>query len=201
MLRNRGTLLLAFDEVLHFLRIGDPDTVMDAFKSLADAASCQLLLIGGYDLLSLVASYGQVARRGGLVYFDRYHAEMVDNNGNVIKNKEDIDNFGNGIRKLQARWPLDYCPDFYAAREILLDATLGIFGLLKEFMINALELQLKNGGRWEKSFVKRSLKDAIAINAIRKEVEAGEKKLAEMGYGKVALPDGMIDTMINLMTP
>jgi len=199
MLRYRGTVLLAMDEVLHFLRSGDPDVVMDTIKSLADAASCQLLLIGDYNLLELVASYAQVARRGGLIYFDRYRAKIVDSNGVMVRNEKDIEEFGEGIRKLQVRWPLQSHPDFYAATEILLDATLGIFGLLKEFMMNFLDLQLKNGGEWNKTFIKRSLKDAYAIKAIREEVEVGEKKLTEMGYGKVSLPDKMVDELTELM--
>jgi hypothetical protein len=200
MLRNRGTVLLAVDEAFHLLRSGDPVVVMDAIKSMADAASsCQLLLIGSYDLLQLVTSYGQIGRRGGLVYFDRYRPKIVDSGGALVRNVKDIKDFGEGIQKLQARWPLESHPDFYAARELLLDATLGIFGLLKEFMMNFLEMQLKNGGKWNKTFIRNCLKDAHAIKTIRKEVEEGEEKLAEMGYGHVALSDEDVSKLGELM--
>jgi hypothetical protein len=88
---------------------------------------------------------------------------------------------------------------FYAAREILLDATLGIFGLLKEFMVVFLNMQLKNEGKWNKAFIRDSLKDAHAINAIKKEVEAGEQKLVEIGYGHVGLSDEKVNELTELM--
>jgi GTPase SAR1 family protein len=199
MLKNRGTVLLALDEALHLLRSGDPEVVMDAVKSMADAASCQLLLIGSYDLLKLVESYGQVVRREGLIYFDRYRSKIADSTGALVRNLKDIEDFGVGIRKLQRRWPCESRPNFYAAREILLDATLGIFGLLKEFMVVFLNMQLKNGEEWNESFIKKSLKSAYAINTIKKEVEAGEKQLIEMGYGHVALSDDRVGELTELM--
>ncbi len=199
MLENRGTVLLALDEALHLLRSGDPVVVMDSVKSMADAASCQLLLIGSYDLLELVTSYGQVVRRGGLVYFDRYRSKVMNEKGELVRNEIDIEDFGAAIQKLQRRWPCESHPNFYAAREILLDATLGIFGLLKEFMVVFLHMQLKNDGKWTKAFIRDSLKDAHAIGAIKKEVEAGEKKLIEIGYGRVALSDEKVDELTELM--
>ncbi|MGF6447130.1 AAA family ATPase [Paraburkholderia youngii] len=200
MLDNRGTLLVALDEAFHLLRSGDPVVVMDSIKSLADAAPCQFLLIGSYDLLEFVNSYAQIGRRGGLIYFDRYRAKIFDKIGNLVANVKDVEDFGKGIRKLETRWPLESRPDFYAAREILLEATLGIFGLLKEFMMNCLDMQLKNGGKWQKGFIKESLKSAYAINAIREEVEKGEERLTEMGYGCVALSDEKVETLTKLMT-
>ncbi|MGF6875245.1 hypothetical protein [Paraburkholderia sp. MM5477-R1] len=158
------------------------------------------MLIGGYDLLQLVTSYGQVGRRGGLVYFDRYRAKVVDSSGALIRNEKDIEDFGEGIRKLQARWPLASHPDFYAARELLLEATIGIFGLLKEFMVNVLEMHLENGGKWNKTFIRNCLKDAHAIKTIRKEVEEGEEKLVEMGYGHVALSEENVSKLAEQMS-
>ncbi|AMV44623.1 hypothetical protein ATN79_22035 [Paraburkholderia caribensis] len=144
MLENRGTVLLALDEALHLLRSGDPVVVMDSVKSMADAASCQLLLIGSYDLLELVTSYGQVVRRGGLVYFDRYRSKVMNEKGELVRNEIDIEDFGAAIQKLQRRWPCESHPNFYAAREILLDATLGIFGLLKEFMVGGFKCEAQH---------------------------------------------------------
>jgi hypothetical protein len=58
---------------------------------------------------------------------------------------------------------------------------------------------LKNGEEWNESFIKKSLKSAYAINTIKKEVEAGEKQLIEMGYGHVALSDDRVGELTELM--
>jgi Cdc6-like AAA superfamily ATPase len=200
MLDERGTVILALDEAVHLLRSGDPVVVMDTIKSLVDAASCHILLAGSYDLLAFVRSYAQIDRRGGPIYFERYRAKIADKkSGKRVKNGKDIEDFGSAILKLQTRWPLKVHPNFYAAREILLEATLGIIGLLKEFMMNCLHLQLESGGEWKESFVKESLKSAYAIRAIREEVEKGEAELDEMGYDSVDLSDEKVDMLTKLM--
>jgi hypothetical protein len=199
MLRYRETDLLAMDEVLHPLRFGDPTKLMDTFKSLADAASCQLLLVGGFDLLEMVATYAQVARRERLIYFDRYQDKKTNEKGKLVKNDEDIAEFGDAILKLQARWPFDYTPNFFAAREDLIIATLGIFGLLKDFMMQRLIEQAENSGGWKDEFVERSLKRLYTIKAIQKEVDAGEAKLKKMGFDCIAVSEDTLERLVDAM--
>lgn len=195
MLLNRQTRLLALDEVLHLLRFGDKPALMDTLKSLADATDSQLLLIGSYDLFSLVTSYAQVGRRSEVFYLDRYRRYCSDKNGKQIENEEDIQEFIRIIIRLQRRWPLEWVPNFVTVAPDLLDATLGIVGLLKDFMYQCLVLQLLNGGKWSSSYVKKSLKPASVIKGIRTEIEKGEAQMKKEGYGQFSIEDEVLDTI------
>ncbi|MGF6372860.1 ABC-type Mn2+/Zn2+ transport system ATPase subunit [Paraburkholderia sp. RAU6.4a] len=183
MLINRKTKILALDEVLHMLRFGNHEALMDTFKSLADETSCQILLIGSYDLFGLATTYGQVARREEIFYLGRY-GHNVDEKGNSDKEADarDVEEYRNIIRKLQDKWPLEDVPQFANLASDLLLMTLGIVGLLKEFMTQCLVLQMENDGKWDNDFVRRAMKKPYVIKKIRKEVESGEKEMRNEGF-------------------
>jgi AAA domain len=195
MLLHRQTKLLAIDEVLHLLRFGDKKALMDTLKSLADATDSQLLLIGSYDLFSLVTSYAQVGRRSEVFYLDRYRRYTLDERRNSIENNDDINEFSRIIVRLQQRWPLDWVPNFVTVAKDLLDATLGIVGLLKDFMYQCLALQLMNDGKWSSSFVRKSLKPASVIKGIRDEIGDGESQMEEKGYEQFSIEKEVLDAI------
>ncbi|MFM0735065.1 ATP-binding protein [Paraburkholderia sediminicola] len=184
MLKNRMTLVLALDEILHMLRFGaHHDAIMDTFKSLADETSCQILLIGSYDLFDLAYSYGQVARRGEIFYLGRYgHNFTAASRPSAPANVEDLEEYTSIVLKLQARWPLEDVPQFTDIAEDLMKETLGIVGLLKEFLTQCLVLQIENKGKWNSAFVYQAMKKPYVIRKIRNEVESGEKKMREAGF-------------------
>ncbi|MGF6241865.1 MULTISPECIES: ATP-binding protein [Paraburkholderia] len=178
MLKNRDTRLLVVDEILHILRYGDHDKALDSVKDLSDAVSTQILLIGPYDLFGMVTNYDQVVRRGEMVYLGRYRNDRPDK----VRNKSDVDEYKNIIRKLMERWPLELVPRFELVASDLLTATLGIVGLLKEFLTRCLICQIENSGRWKEGFIPVALKKKHSIEKIRKAVEAGEAMLIRENF-------------------
>jgi hypothetical protein len=192
MLRHRGTRLLALDEVLHLLRFGNKEAVMDTLKSLADATDSQLLLIGSYDLFGLVTSYAQVSRRSEIFYLDRYRRYIRDSKGSQVENQADLKEFASVIERLQKRWPLEWVPDFSQVFADLLDATLGIVGLLKDFLIQCLALQIENKGRWRSAFVRQALKPTSVLSRIKGEFEAGEEMMNEKGFAQFSFDNEVL---------
>jgi hypothetical protein len=195
MLLNRQTRLLAIDEVLHLLRFGDKAALMDTLKSLADATDSQLLLIGSYDLFGLVTSYAQVGRRSEVFYLDRYRRFTVDPKGDRYENEVDVREFTRIIERLQKRWPFEWVPNFVAVADDLLDATLGIVGMLKDFMYQCLVHQMTNGGKWSSSYVRKSLKSSTVLTGIRQEFERGEKQIHDAGYGQFSVAESVLDAI------
>ena len=95
------------------------------------------------------------------------------------------------MAKLQDRWPLEQVPRFEEIAAELLDATLGIVGLLKEFMVQCLVLQMSNQGRWEGEMLKKALKPSYVIEKIRKEVVEGEQAMVDQGFGRSVFSDAV----------
>jgi len=193
MLRHRGTRLLALDEVLHLLRFNNTEAVMDTLKSLADATDSQLLLIGSYELFGLVTTYAQVGRRSEILYLDRYRRYIRDDEGMQVENQADLNEFASVISRLQKRWPLEWIPDFSEVCADLLDATLGIVGLLKDFLMQCLVLQIENGGKWKSAFVRKALKPASVLSGIRREIESGEEILTKAGYAQFSFDNEVLE--------
>ncbi|MGF6413664.1 ATP-binding protein [Paraburkholderia sp. MM5482-R1] len=183
MLIHRKTMILALDEVLHMLRFGNHPALMDTFKSLADETSCQILLIGSYDLFDLATTYGQVARREEIFYLGRYRSNFdAKEKPDKHADEMDVEEYRTVIGKLQDKWPLEDVPQFSSLASDLMDMTLGIVGLLKEFMTQCLVLQIENGGKWNSDFVRRAMKKPYVLKKIRKEVENGEKHMRDDGF-------------------
>jgi hypothetical protein len=195
MLLHRQTRLLAIDEVLHILRFRDEEALMDTLKSLADSTDSQLLLIGSYDLFDLVRSYAQVGRRSEVFYLDRYRRHIINGKAGLCENEDDIREFTHIIERLQKRWPFEWVPNFVAVAVYLLDATLGIVGLLKDFMFQCLVHQMTNGGKWSSSYVRKSLKSTAVMKGIREEFEKGEKRIYEEGFGQFSIEESVLDAI------
>jgi hypothetical protein len=218
MLKNRNTIMLAIDEILHILRYGDNDTAMDTIKSLSDAVTCKILLLGPYDLFDKVFGYGQLVRRGKPIYLGRYGSEFRTDNvagrvrserrGGVdsamekkIKEKNllDIKEYKLIVTKLMARWPLASVPAFDLIVETLLEVTLGLVGLLKDLMTECLVLQLNNKGAWRASFFRQAMKTREAIDKIRLEIEKGEIALKNAHFDECILTEESMDEVERLL--
>jgi hypothetical protein len=195
MLKNRSTQLLAIDEILHILRFGDFAAIMDTLKSLSDAVTCQLLLIGPYELFDMVTSYGQVIRRGEMIYLGRYRCDREDKE----KNKIDLKEYGKIIGKLMNQWPVESRPNFEVVAIDLLEATLGVVGLLKEFLTRCLILQTENNGVWKSGFISEALKKAHSINKIREEIEAGEAMLIRAHFDEPVIKPARLQEIESLI--
>lgn len=172
-LRERKTIVCAIDEAYHLLRFANESAVMDTLKSLANTTGVKFVLIGSFDLFDLVAEHGQVARRTMVINFDRYHLEVA----------ADRAAFRRVVKLLQAAWPCDEVPNFVAISDELMEASLGCVGLLKSLMLDAAAMQMTADGKWKGSFLAKAAKSNGLRDVIRREIEAGEKKVQDAVMG------------------
>lgn len=188
-LKYRKTRVCVIDEAYHLVRFCRETAVMDTLKSLANTTGVKLVLIGSFDLFDLVAGHGQIARRISILNLDRYHLELA----------EDRVEFKGIIHELMKEWPCEEVPNFESISYELLDATFGCVGLLKSFMLDAASMQLRNHGRWDNSFLKKSVKSMKLRNIIGAEIEVGEAKVRGCLFGESSWDASLIKQICSKM--
>jgi len=179
LLTYRQTRVWVIDEAYQLLKLADYESVMDVLKSLSNTTQTKIVLIGSFDLYSLVGGHAQVARRSNIINFDRYH----------IDNPHDGAAFREIIELLQAKWPCTEVPQFVDIWDSLLELTLGCVGLLKSFLLDASAHQLTNHGVWKPEFLQKAAKSIALRNVIKAEIDQGEAMLHEAVYGQSLFDD------------
>lgn len=190
MLRNRNVSYLVIDEVMHLLRTKQYEHVMDTLKSLADAHSTKLVLLGANDLAELMTNYGQVARRSEIVHYRPYptSADPIEAPGAAFLGVKQVPDaqkpFVEQLRKLQGQWPCQDAPDLVGIWPLFLDPCLGSIGLLKLALLRlaALQIQAKDE-RFNPAMLARCFKPKKQLKVILSEAEAIEGYLKEARYG------------------
>jgi nucleoside-triphosphatase THEP1 len=160
---HRKVKVLIIDEAYHLCRFAKETAALDTLKSLANTAGVKLLLLGSFDLHSLI-EYGPVARRSTTFLFERYQLGIED----------DQKEWCRIVQGLQNKWPCAQVPNFKAISNDLLELCLGCVGLLKSFLLDASALQLSNGGVWNGEFLAQAAKAAGIREVISAEIERGE---------------------------
>lgn len=166
--RRRQVKVLIIDEAYHLCRFAKEAAALDTLKSIANTAGAKLVLLGSFDLHSLI-EYGQVARRSVAFLFERYQSNVVD----------DCREWNRIVLGLQNRWPCSTKPNFGAISDDLLELCLGCVGLLKTFLLEASALQLSNGGVWNNAFLAQAAKATGLREVIRDEIEKGEVRVRD----------------------
>lgn len=184
-LRHRKTRVCVIDEAAHLLRFGRDAAVMDTLKSLSNTTNTKWVLVGSFDLFDLVASHGQIARRTTILNLERYRATSA----------EDRDAFKRLVTLLQAKWPCSSVPNFSAISNELLEVSLGCVGLLKNLMLDAAALQIKNRGEWDPRFLRRAAKASKLRKVIETEIEVGEAKVRDALYGRSTWDDKALEKL------
>lgn len=175
-LKRRCTKVVVIDEAYHLLKFAKDSAVMDTLKSLANTTGTKLVLVGSFDLFSLVESHAQVARRSAFVHFERYRPER----------SEDCTAFRNIVLSLQDKWPVADVPNFVAIWDELMTLSLGCVGLLKGFLLDALAMQLLNADRWDYEFLQRAAMANKLRAIIEQEILSGEHEIEETLCGQSA---------------
>lgn len=175
-LKRRCTKVVVTDEAYHLLKFAKDSAVMDTLKSLANTTGTKLVLVGSFDLFSLVESHAQVARRSAFVHFERYRPER----------SEDCTAFRNIVLSLQDKWPVADVPNFVAIWDELMTLSLGCVGLLKGFLLDALAMQLLNADRWDYEFLQRAAMANKLRAIIEQEILSGEHEIEETLCGQSA---------------
>jgi hypothetical protein len=180
MLKQRCVRVLAFDEVAHIFRHEGNDAVMDTIKSLADATPAKLILAGSFNVVPMVARYGQIQRRLAVLHYSRYK----------LGDEEDEKEFSNCVKKFQDLWPCREIPDFEKISPRLMAASLGSVGILKDLLTSFLQQQLKaRGERFSVDFLKTSALSRKQLTDIENEVKSGEDELNDLVYGQTDFDD------------
>lgn len=195
-LRQRKTRVVVIDEAAQLARFGKPEDVMDTIKSLANTTNTKWLLVGSFDLYDIVATSGQVMRRTALLNMERYGMSGKTDKSNA----EDRKSFLAVVKLLQKAWPCPEKPNFAAVSDELLHMSLGCVGLLKTFMLDAANLQMrKSGEQWDYKFMLKAQKAVGLRNEILKEIERGESRVRDAVYGNSIWDERKFDEIVRLM--
>jgi hypothetical protein len=188
-LKYRRTQVCVIDEAYHLLRLAKDNAVMDTLKSLANTAKVKLVLVGSYDLFTLLDAHAQAARRTTIIHFERYKAE----------NKSDQAAWREIVQKLLAKWPCEHRPNLAAISHDLLEVCLGLVGLLKSLMLDVSAMQLQNGGKWDPKFLPRAAKANKLREIIWNEIGKGEGLLRDALHGNSLWDEKALRTMTERM--
>jgi AAA domain len=196
MLKIRNVQVLIIDEVLHLLRFESYSAVMDTLKSLADAHSTKLVLIGSYDIAERMIEYGQVARRGEIIHYRRYLPGVI----NAAKLTDDQEAFRQQVAKFQAEWPCAWVPNLQNIWGDLMKHSLGSIGMLKTHLLRLSSLQMTSRGeQLTLRHIHHFLKPPKAAAKILQETLDGEALLRGACYGDSPLSDEECVKMLDLL--
>jgi hypothetical protein len=188
-LKERSTRVVVIDEAAHLRRFDTSAAVMQTLKSLSNTTGVKWVLVGSFDMFDLLEEGGEIARRAALVCLERYRHDR----------KEDREAFAAVVWKLQSKWPCEQVPNFVAISDALLEMSLGCIGLLKSFLLDASAMQLRNGGVWVPAFLQKAAKSNGLRAVIRREIEAGEKKVRDAVYGSSPWDDATLSKLAHCM--
>lgn len=189
-LEKRKTRVVVIDEAAHLMRFTGDMAPMDTLKSLANTSGVKLIFVGSFDMMDMVLTHGQIARRTSILLLDRYHFD----------NKAHRKTFKNVLGKLMSRWPCDEVPDLEAVEKHLHEVSLGCVGLLKSVLLDASAYQLRNHGQWKPEFLVKAAKSNKLYSVIRSEIERGEAKVRDAVVGTSIWDEDMVTKLMKAVT-
>lgn len=178
-IHERRTRFLLIDEAQHIIMAAKGGRLREQFeaiKSLSINTQATIVLIGTYDLLTILEQGAQLGRRSRVVPFHRY---MDDIN-------EDVGAFQSALYTFQQHMPFEMAPDLVShAKEFYLK-TAGCIGILKDWLNMVVENGLKDGLKTvDREYAnKLSLKN-LTIKTVFEEAITGENKLADVDIGEL----------------
>ncbi len=179
IIAQRRVRTIVIDEAVPILRQArgnDLENHMDALKTLADKGAT-LVLVGSYDLHQLTKMSGQLARRMGVVHFRRYKPDVED----------EVREFRKIVQQFQKYMPIKGLPDLGERAEDLQVACVGCVGNLKLVLTTALEVTLRNKGKWSNECLDRALFSQDQMLTILEETLLGERLLETSALGSSSL--------------
>lgn len=137
---NRKVVAFIFDEANHLTLTANSKQLLlnlECIKSLVDSSDVPHILFGTYDLLKLRNLNGQLIRRCKDIHFPRYHST-------VKREREAFERF---LLTLLRQVPLKKVVDPIAngTTDYFFERTIGLLGMLRDWILLALDQTLKNG--------------------------------------------------------
>jgi hypothetical protein len=167
---------LIIDEAQHLGKIASGRKLldqMDALKSLSNRSGTLLVLIGTYELLNFHRLSGQLSRRSLGLHFPRYGTSSVD-----------LKAFQSVVYGFQRQMPVMKEPELLKNWEYVYLRSLGCVGILKPWLVRALNESYENG---EKTVTAKTLEScALSVaecEQMAAEMIAGEERLKEKAVG------------------
>jgi len=172
-LKHRQPKAFFADEAQHFNKVPGARRLldqMDTLKSLAAQTNTLHVLLGTYELLALTDLSAQLSRRSRGVHFPRYQADLP----------QEMTDFQNVILTFQRHLPLAQEPDLLQHTSYLYERSVGCVGVLKSWLLRALELALKSEGQpLTLEHLKQCAIPTRKLLRFAREIEEGEAALVE----------------------
>ncbi|MEH2207244.1 MAG: AAA family ATPase [Nostoc sp.] len=170
---NRQLRAFTIDEAQHLFATAGAHQLlnqMNWIKSIANLTKTVHILFGTYELLNCSTINGQVGRRSQDIHLSRYHKEL----------EQDITEYSRIIQTFQRHLPVLNEPQLEKHSDYLLDYSLGCVGILKSWLIRALNIAIeKNENTLTKNHLQQAELSLVRRKQICEEAKAGEKRFTE----------------------
>jgi hypothetical protein len=126
-IRQRGTKVVIIDEAQHLCKVSNARRLqdqMDLIKSLSSLTGVQFVMVGTYELLSLLNQNGQLARRTRCIHFRRYDFQKPNDRQALI----------NLLGMFEKRLPVQADGVLTGNIEFIYTHFLGCIGILKDWL-------------------------------------------------------------------
>ncbi|WP_088227118.1 TniB family NTP-binding protein [Desulfosporosinus sp. FKB] len=178
-------MALIINEAHHILRVvsgKESNWSVDLIKSLTNLSETSIILVGTYDLLSLLVdlnlkSTDQINQRTRIVDFPRYRSEVTS----------EVNIFGKTAKKLLQNMPLEQKAEDLINKQdwkYFYKNSLGCIGTLKLWLMDAYALALDSDA---KTLTREHLEEAkfsgYRLDGMYQSIEEGERKMKEVQSG------------------
>ena len=129
-IKQRGTKVVIIDEAQHLTKVAGARPLqdqMDTVKSLSSLSGVQFVMVGTYELLTLLNQNGQLARRTRCIHFRRYDFEKPGDRQTLV----------NLLAMFESRLPVTAAGVLTSNLEYIYEHSLGCIGILKDWLKDA----------------------------------------------------------------
>lgn len=172
-LQQRRPSAFIVDEAQHLAKLSRGRRLldqMDNLKSLAAMSGTTHVLIGTYQLLSLVGLNGQLSRRSLELHFPRYRWEEA----------EDAAAFKSVLLTFEQHLPLTQPPNLVEQPLYFYERCVGCVGILKTWLNRALAIALEEGqATLTPQLLERLAPPTGKLLVLAREIKEGEERLSE----------------------
>lgn len=174
IVRERRTKILIIDEAHHILLAAQGKWMREQFeaiKSLSIATSTTIVLIGTYELLTILEQSAQLIRRSKVIHLPRYRWEDPDH----------VASFQTALLSFQRHMPFPVEPNLVDHVSQIYLQSAGCIGILKEWLDKGVENGLKNGLETiDYDFINGFAHANKSVCRVFDEAIYGENKLADI---------------------
>ena len=172
-IKQRGTKVVIIDEAQHLTKVANARRLqdqMDTIKSLSSLSDVQFVMVGTYELLTLLNQNGQLARRTRCIHFHRYDFEKPGDRQALV----------NLLAMFESRLPVQAEGVLVNNLEFIYEHCLVCIGILKDWLKLASNHAVDAG---RDSLATRDLEATALTNdslfQILEEILEGERSIAK----------------------